>query len=65
VRGEQKKSSDLDILVEFIDGYNDLFNFLELKDYLEKQTGETVDLVMKQGIKKRLQKNILSEVQYV
>ncbi len=46
VRGEQKKSSDLDILVEFQEPVG-LFEFMELEEYLEKNTGVKVDLYLK------------------
>ncbi len=64
VRGEQKKSSDLDILVEFAEPVG-LFEFMELEEFLEKKMGIKIDLVSKKALKPRIGKHILEEVQYV
>jgi predicted nucleotidyltransferase len=61
VRGEQKKSSDLDILVEFQEPVG-LFKFMELEEFLEKNTGVKIDLVSKKALKPRIRKHILEEV---
>ena len=61
VRGEQKKSSDLDILVEFQEPVG-LFEFMGLEEYLAKNTGVKVDLVSKKALKPRIGKHILEEV---
>ncbi len=64
VRHEQKKKSDLDVLVTFCETI-DLFTFVELENYLSDILGVKVDLVMKDGIKPRLKERILSEAVYV
>ena len=64
VRGEQKESSDLDILVEY-ETVPGLLKFLELEIYLEELLGTKVDLVRKQAIKPRLKDVILKEVTYI
>lgn len=61
VRGEQKKTSDLDILVEFQEPVG-LFKFMELEEFLEKNIGVKVDLVSKKALKPRIGKHILEEV---
>lgn len=61
VRGEQKKGSDLDILVEFQEPVG-LFKFMELEEFLEKNTGVKIDLVSKKALKPRIGKHILEEV---
>ncbi len=61
VRGEQKKSSDLDILVEFQEPVG-LFKFIELEEFLEKNTGAKIDLFSKKALKPRIGKHILEEV---
>ncbi|MEW6380673.1 MAG: nucleotidyltransferase family protein [bacterium] len=63
-RGEQKKRSDVDILVEF-DEVPDLFKFIELERYLEKLLKVKVDLVRKKAIWPELKDLILKEVVYV
>ena len=61
VRGEQKEGSDLDILVEFQEPVG-LFKFMELEEFLGKNTGVKVDLVSKKALKPRIGKYILDEV---
>ncbi|MEW6233588.1 MAG: nucleotidyltransferase family protein [Chloroflexota bacterium] len=61
VRGEQKKRSDVDILVEF-EEVPDLFKFLELERYLERLIGLRVELVRKKALREELKDIILSEV---
>ena len=59
-RGQQKKESDVDILVEFYETI-DLFTFVELEDFLSEVLGIKVDLVMKDTLKPRIKEKILSE----
>ena len=65
VRGEQTAASDVVVLVKFEKGHSNLFNYIQLKDYLEKLLGNKVDLVMKNSIKPRLKDRILNEAKYV
>ena len=64
MRGEGRKKSDLDILVEFYDVIS-LLDFVALERELSELTGEKVDLVMKSALKPRIGRNILSEVMYL
>lgn len=64
VRGEQKKKSDLDVLVEFREPVG-LFHFMDLEEYLEKLVGVGVDLVSKRALKPRIGRHIMEEVVYV
>jgi hypothetical protein len=61
VRGEQKKRSDMDVLVDF-ERAPDLFKFMDLEDYLAKQLGIKVDLVPRRALKGEIGARILSEV---
>ncbi|MCD4767866.1 MAG: nucleotidyltransferase family protein [Methanosarcinales archaeon] len=61
VRGEQQEGSDLDILVEFQEPVG-LFKFMELEEFLGKNTGVKVDLVSRKALKPRIGKYILEEV---
>ncbi len=61
VRGEQRKRSDLDILVEF-DKAPSFFEFLRLEEHLSRLVGVKVDLVMKSALKPRIGERILAEV---
>ncbi len=65
VCGEQKKRSDIDILVEF-DQRNipGLLKFIKMERYLEKLLRKKLDLVRKGGIRPELRKIILKEVVY-
>ena len=64
VRGEMKKDSDVDILVEFERPIG-LFKFLELEEYLGNLIGRKVDLVSKKALKPHIGRYILKEVIYV
>ncbi len=64
VKGKQRKKSDIDILVTFKHDI-DLFDFLDLREYLEQQLHAKVDLVMESALKPAIGKRILSEVEYV
>ncbi len=61
LRGEQKKTSDTDILVEFSKPIG-FFKFLELEEYLGTILGTKVDLVSKKALKPRIGQQILNEV---
>lgn len=60
VRNQQDKNSDLDILVSFYK-VPSLLKFIGLKNYLSDQLHVNVDLVMKDSLKPRISKYILSE----
>ncbi|MBI5303995.1 MAG: nucleotidyltransferase family protein [Chloroflexi bacterium] len=61
VRGDQKKKSDLDLLVEF-ERAPSLFKYVELEDHLSELVGIKVDLVMKKTLKAHIGRYILAEV---
>lgn len=66
VRGEQKKRSDVDILVEFDDkNIPGLLKLSEMERYLQRLLKKKVDLVIKSGIRPELKKGILKEVVYI
>lgn len=64
VREQQKKRSDIDILVSF-SGEIDLFDFIDLRDFLQSRLKRKVDLVMESALKPAIGKRILAEVEYV
>jgi hypothetical protein len=64
VRSEQKKNSDLDILVEFEEPIG-LFKFMDLEEYLKNLLGIKIDLVSKKALKPYIGKYILDEVVYI
>jgi predicted nucleotidyltransferase len=61
VRGDAKRSSDLDILVEFHQAPS-LLEFIRLEDDLSSKLGMKVDLVMKKSLKPHIGQRILAEV---
>ena len=63
-RGNQKKDSDVDILVEF-EKTIDLFAYVHLKNHLSDLLGVNVDLVAKKALKPKLGERILSETVYI
>lgn len=64
VRGEQKKRSDIDILVEYSE-LPDLLKLIELENRLQKLLKRKVDLIEKSGIRTELKELILKEVVYI
>lgn len=64
VRGEQRRGSDIDILVDY-NGVPDLFEFINLERYLQRLFRKKVDLVRKPAIRKELKSRILKEVVYI
>ncbi|MDQ0220653.1 nucleotidyltransferase [Peribacillus cavernae] len=63
-RGEQKDSSDIDVLVEFIDTKMTFDNYMDLKFYLEDHFQKPVDLVILDDIKPALIPSILRSTKY-
>jgi|SRR3989344_6421189 len=59
-RGEQKKNSDIDILIEF-EGKKSLFDLVELKLELEDRLNKKVDIITYKSINSLLKKIILNE----
>ncbi len=60
VRGEQKKDSDIDILIEPPKGMS-LIGFIHLKYELEDKLNKKIDLISYRGIHPLLKKQILKE----
>ena len=63
-KGDQKISSDVDILVEFEKAV-DLFTFVQLKNHLSDMLGVNVDLVEKKALRPKIGKRILNETVYI
>jgi len=60
VRGEQRESSDIDVLVEF-DREVSLLDVARLQVYLSEELGEKVDVVLRRSIREELKDIILEE----
>jgi hypothetical protein len=64
VRGEARENSDIDLLVEFHRPVG-LFEFMDVKQYLEDVLGCRVDLGTPDSLKPRLRESVLAEAVYV
>jgi predicted nucleotidyltransferase len=64
VRNENRKNSDIDILVE-LEKPMGFFKFIRLERYLSELLGAKVDLVTKNALKPHIGQRILAEVIYV
>lgn len=63
-RGEEKETSDIDILVKFGEGA-DLIHFIGLSLFLEEKLSLKVDIVPYDAIREELKDNILRETIYL
>jgi uncharacterized protein len=64
VRNEEQIDSDVDVLVDF-EGKIDLFDLLDLEEYLVNLFGRKVDLVTRKTLKPYIGQRILAEVQTI
>lgn len=63
-KNQQNDYSDIDVLVEFENGYKTFDNYMELKFFLEDKFNKKVDLVIAKNIKEELKEEILGSVRY-
>lgn len=64
-RGEQKRTSDVDVLVEFAHGKATFDNFMQLAFYLEELFSRKVDLLTVKGIDRYIRSRVESEVIWI
>lgn len=64
VKGRARRSSDVDVLVEFSKTI-DLLDFVALERYLADQTGAKIDLVSIKALRPEFRATILNEVIYI
>ena len=64
VRGEQRRGSDLDMLVSFNRSIT-LFGLFDLQEFLQRKMRRKVDIVLLDGLKEHIGKQVLAEVQFV
>ncbi|MBC9786103.1 nucleotidyltransferase family protein [Heliobacterium chlorum] len=62
-RGEQKETSDVDLLIEYGGSKEklSLFSFVELKEKLEESLQRKVDLTTEMGLTERIRNNVLRD----
>jgi len=64
-RGDQKASSDIDLLVEFEENTQDLYDLkVQLKDFFKNKFGIETDICREKYIKPRVKNTILKETVY-
>jgi hypothetical protein len=62
-RKEARAESDVDILVEFKEGA-DLFDLIELSQYLEEKIGRHVDLATPRALRQEIRECVFRDVVY-
>ena len=63
-RGEQKKNSDVDILVTFSKTPG-LFDYIKVENRLSAMLRKKVDLVMRGALKPSIGKHVMREIVYI
>jgi len=64
VRGEQRKESDIDLLVEFEPSLKSFDNFMELSFFLEEILQHRIEIVTPESLGPYIGPYILKEVEY-
>jgi len=64
-RGEEKRTSDIDVLVEFAPGQATFDNFMRLAFYLEDLFSRKIDLLTVKGIDRYIRSRVESEVIWI
>ncbi len=65
-RNEQNSTSDIDLIVEFKDNTQNLYDLKrDLKAYIQQKLNLDVDIAREKYLKPRYKKSILKETQYV
>jgi len=64
MRNDQTDMSDVDVLVDF-DGSVDLFDLVDMEEYLESKLNRKVDVVIKRALRPAIGEQILREVVYL
>ncbi len=65
IKGQEKTSSDIDILIKFEKDKATFRNYMGLKFFLEDHFNRKVDLIIIENIKPLLKESILREAVYV
>ena len=64
-RGEQKDTSDIDLLIEFEENTQDLYDLkIQIKELFRSKFGIETDICREKYIKPRIKKTILKETVY-
>ena len=65
IRGQQRDTSDIDLLVDFDPSQKNFDNFIALSFFLEDLLGRKVEIVTKESLSPYIVPHILSEIEYV
>jgi len=65
VRNDNKKNSDIDILVEFEENQKSFDNFMDTSYLLDDLFGKKVELVTAESLSPYIQPYIMKEIEYV
>jgi predicted nucleotidyltransferase len=65
VRGEQTRSSDIDMIVEIEKGRKNIHSFLQLRRFLEKELAKKIDLGFEHSLKPTVRDKIKEQIIYV
>lgn len=65
IRGEQKKESDIDFLVEFHKGKKNYRNFIQINELMKKLFNKKVDIITEESLSPYIGPYIKKEVKYV
>ena len=65
VRGDQTRSSDIDMIVEMEKGRKNIHSFLQLKRFLEKELAKKIDLGFEHSLKPTVRDRIKGQIIYV
>ena len=65
VRGEQTRSSDIDMIVEIEKGRKNIHSFLQLRRFLEKELAKKIDLGFEHSLKPIVRDKIKEQIIYV
>jgi len=65
VRGEQTRSSDIDMIVEIEKGRKNIHSFLQLRRFLEKELAKKIELGFEHSLKPTVRDKIKEQIIYV
>jgi predicted nucleotidyltransferase len=65
VEGRQTRTSDVDVLVEFLPGMHTFDNFMDLAFLLEEVLGTKVELLTRESLSPHIGPHILNKVEHV
>lgn len=64
VRNENSKNSDIDLLIDF-SNMPDIFQFVELSNYLSKKLNRKIDLVTVDSVRPEIKTQVFNEAVFI